>query len=65
MKKNFTLLTLFLVSLNLCFAQGKRYLEPVFDNVVVQEDVIYAANATVLLLPQTFSQMSICQRATQ
>ncbi len=53
MKKNFTLLTLFLVSLNLCFAQGKRYLEPVFDNVVVQEDVIYAANATVLLLPQT------------
>ncbi len=59
MKKNFTLLAFLLVTLNLCFAQGKRYLEPIFDNVIVQENVIYAGNATVLLLPQLDSLVQV------
>ncbi len=32
--------------------QAQRYLEPVFDDVVVQTDITYGVNATVLLLPQ-------------
>lgn len=35
---------------NTLFAQ-RRYLDPVFNDVSVTEDVIYAVNATVLLLP--------------
>ncbi len=49
MKKIFTLLV-FTAITQLSYAQ--RYLEPIFSDVTVIENEIYAANSTVLLLPQ-------------
>ena len=50
MKKIFTLF-IFALVVNASFAQ--RYLEPVFDNVTVLQNQVYALNSTVLLLPNT------------
>lgn len=49
MKKSFTLLTLLFISV-MAFSQ-ERYLDEVFTDVTVTQDVVYGVNATVLLLP--------------
>ena len=49
MKKSFTLF-IFLMSVLHLSAQ-ERYLDEVFTDVMVMEDIVYGVNATVLLLP--------------
>jgi len=50
MKRIFTLLFIVAIAMTSINAQ-ERYLEEVFDDVIVTSDVIYGVNATVLFLP--------------
>ena len=49
MKKSFTLL--FLMVIGFSMNAQERYLDEVFDNVTVMENVVYGVNGTVLFLP--------------
>lgn len=58
MKKLNILLILALFCLSAVGLQAQRYLEPVFDNVSVEEDVQYGRNFTILTVPVTGNSSS-------